>query len=466
MTTHTAEVNIGTTGSRSATTLKRSLGLWAIVGLGLGYMTPTTVFDTFGIVSNETNGAVPLAYLVALVAMVFTAVSYGRMTRVFPSAGSAYTYTSETIHPNLGFLVGWASLLDYLLLPLVNALLIRIYMESFFPDVPAWIWVVGYVVVITFLNLWSMKSTSKVNGFLVVFEVVLIGVFLVLAWNALSHGDGNGSLFTTTPLFHDGVDASAIMSGATVVCFSFIGFDAITMYTEEAKDAKTVPKATVLALLIGGAIFFVAAWFGQSVFPTLDGFQNTDDTLPEMALKVGGEFFKILFTSAAFAATVASSLSSHASVSRMIFVMGRNGRGPVSRLFSFVHPRFQTPSFAVIFVGAVSMLAIPFTLEFVSSMINFGALIAFTFVNLTVVVYFAFRRREYRTPREVFTNVVLPVIGMVLTGVLWANLNLDALTYGAIWFGIGVLCLLVITKGFRSKLSVSMREEDAAELGG
>lgn len=466
MTTHTAEVNIATRGASSATTLKRSLGLWAIVGLGLGYMTPTTVFDTFGIVSNETNGAVPLAYLVALVAMVFTAVSYGRMTRVFPSAGSAYTYTSETIHPNLGFLVGWASLLDYLLLPLVNALLIRIYMESFFPDVPAWIWVVAYVIVITVLNLWSMKSTSKINGFLVVFEVVLIGVFLVLAWNALSHGDGNGSLFTTTPLFHDGVDASAIMSGATVVCFSFIGFDAITMYTEEAKDTKTVPKAIVLALLIGGAIFFVAAWFGQSVFPTLDGFQNTDDTLPEMALKVGGEFFKILFTSAAFAATVASSLSSHASVSRMIFVMGRNGRGPVSRLFSFVHPRFQTPSFAVIFVGAVSMLAIPFTLEFVSSMINFGALIAFTFVNLTVVVYFVFRKKEYRTPREVFTNILLPVIGMVLTGVLWANLNLDALTYGAIWFGIGVLCLLVITKGFRSRLSVSMREEDAVELDG
>ena len=104
------------------TALRRSLGLWAIVGLGLGYMTPMTVFDTFGIVTGETNGVVPSAYLFALVAMVFTAVSYGRMTRVFPSAGSAYTYASETIHPNVGFLVGWSSLLDYLLLPLVNAL--------------------------------------------------------------------------------------------------------------------------------------------------------------------------------------------------------------------------------------------------------------------------------------------------------------------------------------------------------
>ncbi|MGN6405505.1 APC family permease [Sinomonas sp.] len=448
------------------TVLKRSLGLWAIVGLGLGYMTPTTVFDTFGIVSGETNGVVPLAYLVALVAMVFTAISYGRMTRIYPSAGSAYTYTSQTIHPNIGFLVGWTSLLDYLLLPLVNALLIRIYMESFFPDVPAWIWVVGYVLAITALNLWSMNSTSKINGILVVFEVVLIGVFIVLAWNALTHGDGNGSAFTTTPLFHDGVDASAVISGATVVCFSFIGFDAITMYTEEAKDTNTVPKAIVLALVIGGAIFFAAAWFGQSVFPTLDGFQNTDDTLPEMALKVGGEFFKILFTSAAFAATVASSLSSHASVSRMIYVMGRNGTGPVSRFFSFVHPKYRTPSFAVVFVGAVSMLAIPFTLEFISSMINFGALIAFTFVNLTVVILFVFRRKEFRTPRQIFTNIALPVVGMAFTGILWANLNIDALTYGVIWLGIGIVCLLVMTRGFRRKINVSMREEDAVEFDG
>ncbi|BCT77976.1 amino acid-amine transporter [Sinomonas cyclohexanicum] len=450
--------------SQNTTALKRSLGLWAIVGLGMGYMTPTTVFDTFGIVSGETNGAVPLAYLVALVAMVFTAISYGRMTRLFPSAGSAYTYTSQTIHPNVGFLVGWTSLLDYLLLPLVNAVIVRIYMESFFPDVPSWIWVVGYVVVITAMNLWSMNSTSKVNGILVIFEIVLIGVFIVLAWNALSQGAGAGSPFTSVPLFHDGVDAGAIMSGATVVCFSFIGFDAITMYSEEAKDANTVPKAIVIALLLGGAIFFAAAWFGQSVFPTLDGFDNTDDTLPEMALKVGGQFFKILFTSAAFAATVASSLASHASVSRMIYVMGRNGTGPVSRFFSFVHPKFRTPSYAVVFVGAVSLLAIPFTLEFVSSMINFGALIAFTFVNLTVIVLFALRRKQIRTPREVLVNIVLPLIGTILTGVLWANLQMDALMYGVVWLVIGLVCLVVMTRGFRRRIGVKLEEEDVEEI--
>lgn len=453
------------TAHTSTPHLSRQLGLWAIVGLGLGYMTPMTVFDTFGIVSGETNGVVPLAYLVALVAMVFTALSYGRMTRVYPSAGSAYTYASEAIHPNFGFLVGWSSLLDYLLLPMVNAVIGRIYFESFFPGAPSWVFVVVYVAAITALNFWSMKGTSRINGFLVVFQVVLIGAFVVMAWLALRHGMGQGTIFTTEPLVHAGVQMQAVAAGATVVCFSFIGFDAITMYSEEAKHPGTVPRAIVLALLIGGAIFFVAAWFGQSVFPTLDGFEVTDDTLPEMALKVGGEFFKILFTSAALAAIVASSLSSHASVARMIYVMGRNGQGRFARFLSYIHPRFLTPAHAVVIVGIVSLLAVRFTLEFISSMINFGALIAFTVVNLTVIVFYAYRMELRRTPKEIFANVVLPFIGMCLTGMLWLNLHFDALMYGGIWLTIGIIVLVYMTRGLRKPLTMRIEEETLAEEG-
>lgn len=451
--------------SPSRAHLSRSLGLWAVVGLGLGYMTPMTVFDTFGIVSGETNGVVPLAYIVALVAMVFTAISYGRMTRVYPSAGSAYTYSSETIHPNFGFLVGWSSLLDYLLLPMVNAVIARIYFESFFPDAPSWIFVLVYVGGITALNYLSMKGTSRINGILVVFQVVLIGAFIVLAWLALSRGMGHGTIFTLDPLVHDGVQLQAVVAGATVVCFSFIGFDAITMYAEEAKSPDIVPRAIVLALLIGGAIFFAAAWFSQSVFPTLDGFEVTDDTLPEIALKVGGMLFKVFFVSAALAAVVASSLASHASVSRMIFVMGRNGKGRFGRYLSYIHPRHLTPAHAVIIVGLVSLLAVKFTLEFASSMINFGALVAFTVVNLTIIVFFAVRMKQRRTPKEIFTNIVLPAIGMFLTGALWINLHFDALLYGGIWLAVGIAVLLYLTKGFRQPLTMRIEEETLAEEG-
>lgn len=446
-------------GSTGHTKLARTLGLWAIVGLGLGYMTPTVIFDTFGIVSVETGNVVPTAYVFALVVMAFTAISYGRMTQVFPSAGSAYTYTSETISPNVGFLIGWAALLDYLLLPLVNALIIRSYMYSFFPEAPEWIFVVVYVAAITAMCLFSMTNTSRVNMLLVVFEVVLIGVFLILAVKSLAGGMGNGTLFSTEPLWHEGVHLNLVITGATIVAFSFIGFDAITMYTEEAKDSSTVPKAILLALMIGGAIFFVAAFFTQSLFPDVSGFSEEsleNSALPEIAYNVGGHLFKILLTAAAFAATVASSLASHASVSRLLYVMGRNGRGPIARFFGYLHPSFQTPFWSIIFVGVVSLFAIGFDLDFVASLINFGALIAFTFVNLTVIAYFAYRRREIHGAGQIFRNVVLPAIGVFATVVLWVYLSAESTRYGAIWFAIGLVVLVWLTRFFRRPLSVNM----------
>lgn len=446
-------------GSTGTTQLARTLGLWSIVGLGLGYMTPTVVFDTFGIVSEETDSVVPSAYLLALVVMMFTAISYGRMTVVFPSAGSAYTYTSATISPNLGFLIGWAALLDYLLLPLVNALIIRSYMYSFFPSAPPWIWVIVYVAAITGMCLFSMTNTSRVNMVLVVFEVVLIAVFIVLATKSLIDGMGNGTIFSTQPFWHEGVHLNLVITGATIVAFSFIGFDAITMYTEEAKDASTVPKAILLALLIGGAIFFVSAWFTQSLFPDISSFNEEslqNSALPQIAFMVGGHIFMILLTSAAFAATTASSLASHASVSRLLYVMGRNGRGPISRFFGYLHPSFQTPAYAIIFVGLVSLLAISFNLDFVASLINFGALIAFTFVNLTVIVYFAYRRREVSSAGQILRNVVLPGIGIMLTVLLWIYLSAESTRYGIIWFTIGVAVLLWITRFFRRPLTIDM----------
>jgi putrescine importer len=430
------------------------------VGLGLGYMTPTVVFDTFGIVSEKTDGVVPLAYVVALVVMLFTAISYGKMVQIFPSAGSAYVYTKETMSRHLGFLVGWASLLDYLLLPLVNAVIIRIYMVSIFPAVPHWIWVCVYVAGVTGINVWSMGQTSNLNKILVIYEIVLIAVLLVFAWIQLQHGVGQGTVFTLQPLFHEGVHMPAVFAGATVVAFSFIGFDAITMYTEEAIDDQAVPKAIILTVLIGGAIFFVGGYFAQSVFPNVADFHNTDDTLPEIALYVGGEVFKLVFLSAAFAATVASGLSSHASVSRLLYVMGRNGVLP-KKLFGYVHPRFQTPAFDVILVGAVGLLAIGPSLELIASVINFGALIAFTFVNLSVIAHFAFQKKQYKTPHEIFSYIVMPAIGAGLTGVLWSYLSFDALFGGLVWLAIGIIWTAFITGFFRNPIPDMGAEEDA-----
>lgn len=437
------------TGRRETGTLRRNLGLWAIVALGLGYMTPTVVFDTFGIVSEITNGAVPMAYLVALVVMLFTASSYGKMTVAYPSAGSAFTYVRESMHPNLGFMVGWTSLIDYLLLPMVNALIIRLYMEQMFPDVPTPLWVIVYVAIVTAIVYVSMKGTSNINSLLLAYAVTAILIFVVLVSIQLLQGEGAGTLVSAQPFIHDGMEAQAVLMAAPVVCFSFIGFDAITMYTEEAKSASLMPKAITLTVLLGGLIFLIAGYFAQLRFPDNTPFgEFTDDPLPQIGLLVGGQVFQIFFVSAGFVATIASGLASHASVSRMLLVMGRNDVLP-KRFFGYVSPKTHTPTFNVVFVGVVSLAAMWFSLELISAFINYGALIAFTFVNATVIAHYAVREGRRKTPGDIVKYIVMPGIGVILTGVLWANLHLDALIGGLIWTVAGLIYLVFLTKGFK-----------------
>ena len=446
-----------TPAAKRGGSLKRNLGLWAIVGLGLGYMTPTVVFDTFGLVARDTNNVVPLAYLVALVVMMFTAVSYGKMAGAIPSAGSAYTYVRESIHPNVGFMVGWTSLIDYLLLPMVNCLIIRSYLEAVFPGTPGWIWVVLYCILVTGVIYFTMRGTSNLNMILLVFSIVVMAVFVVMVWAQLQDGEGAGSIASTQPFFHEGVQMSAVLTGATIVCFSFIGFDAVTMYVEEAKSPKIVPRAILLTVVLGGAIFLIAGYFTQLRFQEWQVFAPDgdmqfveDSTLPLIGQFVGGPVLQAVLTAAGFAATLASGLASHASVSRMLLVMGRNNVLP-KKFFGYVNPRTHTPTFNIVLTGAVSLLAMAFTLEIISAFINFGALIAFTAVNVSVIAWFAIKQGRCHTPKDIFNFIVMPGIGMILTGVLWANLHFGALVGGVAWAALGFAYLLFLTKGFRKK---------------
>jgi putrescine importer len=213
-----------------------------------------------------------------------------------------------------------------------------------------------------------------------------------------------------------------------------------------------MPKAIMLTVLIGGAIFLIAGYFAQALFPSVANFKVTDDTLPEIGFYVGGTIFKLIFLAGAFAATVASGLASHASVSRLLYVMGRNGVLP-RKLFGYVHPKFRTPAFNVILVGVVSLLAIAPSLELISSVINFGALIAFTFVNLSVIAHFVFRKKRYKTAKDIFAYLIMPIIGAGTTGILWYNLHADALIGGIIWVVIGFIYLLFQTKFFQIKMA-------------
>nr|WP_247739320.1 APC family permease [Bacillus sp. 165] len=418
--------------------------------MGLAYMTPMVVFDTFGIVSGITEGHVPTAYIIALAGMLFTAASYGKLVKVYPTAGSAYTYTQKAINPHLGFLVGWSSLLDYLFLPMINALLTKIYLSALFPEVPSWIWVIGFVALVTFLNLRSVNVLANFNTLFVIIQLVIMVVFVILVVKGLQQGEGTGEVFTLQPFASDNMQISALIAGATVLCFSFLGFDAVTTLSEETPNAvKTIPRAIFLTALWGGVIFISASFFIQLFFPDMSRFKEPDAALPEIALYVGGKLFQSIFLCTTFINTLASGLASHASVSRLLYVMGRDNVFP-QKWFGYVHPKWKTPAFNAILVGAVSLSAIFFDLVTAASLINFGALIAFTFVNLSVISHFVIRKKQYKTVKDFFKYLIMPLLGAGSVAVLWINLEFSSFIMGLVWAVFGFCYLLYITKTFRS----------------
>jgi len=429
--------------------LKRSLKLWQIVMMGLAYMTPMVVFDTFGIVSEITEGHVPTAYIIALVGMLFTAASYGKLVKIFPTAGSAYTYTQKAINRHLGFLVGWSSLLDYLFLPMVNALLTKIYLTALFPEVPTWVWVFLFVGIVTILNLRSVNLLANFNALFVFIQVAIMVVFVILVVKGLHNGEGAGEVFTMQPFFTDGMNYSVLITGATILCFSFLGFDAVTTLAEETPNPKkTIPKAIFLTALWGGIIFITASFFIQLFFPDMSRFKEPEAALPEIALYVGGKLFQSIFLCTTFVNTLASGLASHASVSRLLYVMGRDKVFP-EKWFGYIHPKWKTPAINVVIVGVISLSACFFDLVTAASLINFGALMAFTFVNLSVINHFVLREKKHRTIKGFFKYLIMPLIGALSIAILWINLETSSLVMGLAWFIIGFGYLLYITKAFR-----------------
>ncbi|MET3288410.1 APC family permease [Brevibacillus fluminis] len=435
---------------KETTSLKRSLKLSHVVILGLGYMTPMTVFDTFGIVSTETGGHVPTAYLLALVAMLFTASSYGKMVKEFPVAGSAYTYTRKTINPHVGFLVGWLAMLDYLFLPMINVLLTKIYGSAAFPDVPGWMWIVGATLILTIINILGANTTANFNSLLVLFQVCVTGIFVILAYRAISGGLGTGQIVSAAPFVSPTMSFATLMTGASILCFSFLGFDAVSTYTEEAiEPKKTIPRGIFLTALIGGLIFITASYFGTAAFPDVSIFNDPEAPSPEIAAALGGAFFKALFLAGALVGTVASGLASHTSASRLLYAMGREHVLP-NKLFGYVSPRFRTPVINIIVIGIFCLSALVLELEQAISFINFGALTAFTFVNLSVIAHFIIRKKM-RGAKAMFRYLISPLIGASFVGYLWYNLDLHSITLGLVWAAIGILYLVITTKGFKAK---------------
>ena len=436
--------------------LKRALGLPSLVLFGLVYIVPLTVFTTYGIVTQTTGGRLPVAYVVTLAAMFFTALSYARMVVAFPVAGSAYTYTQKTFGAPLGFLTGWSLLLDYLFLPMLNYLVIGIYLEAAFPAIPAWVFIVASIALVTVLNIVGIVSVARANFLIIAVQTVFIVTFIAMTLAKIS---GTGKVDLMAPFTGDGTASGlgVIFAGAAVLCLSFLGFDAVSTLSEEAKSpTRDVPRAIIIATLVAGVLFIVLSYISQLVFPS-NAFTDVDSGSLDVMTAAGGSFLSTFFTAAYIAGCIGSALTSQASVARILYAMGRDGILP-RPFFGHVSPKFSTPVYAILLVSLVSLIAVIIDLATLASIISFGALVAFSAVNLSVIKHYIIDNRE-RGGASMLTHLVLPLIGFVLTVWLWTSLSWLTLKVGLIWLAAGFLWLLWVTRGFQRPTPVLDIEE-------
>jgi putrescine importer len=428
-------------------TLKRTLGLRSLVLFGLAYMTPLIVLGIFGVVAETTGGASASAYLIALVAMLFTAASYGRMAAAFPVAGSAYSYVRKTIDPRAGFLVGWAVLLDYLFLPMVIWLIGAAYLNAQFPAVPSWVWIVCFIVITTGLNILGIKVADRTNYILMAFQVLVIVGFVALSVGSVITSQGAGGLVDAGPFANPGATFSGISAGAAIAAYSFLGFDAVTTFTEETiNPRKTVPRAILLIALIGGIIFILVSYTTQLVHPG-GTFDDASSAAFDIAIQIGGNLFGAIFLAGLVIAQFASGLAAQASASRLLFAMGRDGALPRT-MFGAVSARFRTPVFSLVMIGIVGLVAVFLDVATSTSFINFGAFIAFTMVNVAAIVYYFQQKREGHVSNPVF-GLVVPLVGAAVTLYLLTRLDIHAIVLGLSWLAVGVIVLALVTRGFR-----------------
>lgn len=446
-------------GTQSAAKLQKTLGLWHIIIIGLAYIQPMTLFDTFGLVSEESHYHVPTSYIIALVAILFTSISYGHMIRRYPSSGSAYTYAQKSIHPNVGFMVGWSSWLDYLLSPMVNIILAVIYLEALFPDVNHWVWVIGLTAFMTAVNLRGARFVANFNGLIVFVQLGVIAYFTWMVYSLLAGGvNADGTLinapyqlWSLEPFWNEMTQLGALITGATLLCFSFTGFDSLSSLAEETKDTeKTLPKAIFLTALIAGIIFIISTYFMQIYFPNdpKTYFEDVAATQPDILQAVGGVAFKTVVLYFAIVTVMASGISAHAGVSRLMYVMGRDGVIN-KKIFGHISPKSFTPSYNILIVGAVALTAGFMDLDIVISMISFGALTAFTFVNLSVISRYALRDGRTKNFKDILSFVIIPMLGFLSIFAMWLEIEETALKYGLWWAMFGILYLGYKTKGFK-----------------
>lgn len=443
--------------------LRRTLGLWDLILYGMIVIQPTAPMPVYGVMSQRAHGHAVTTVLIAMVAMLFTAISYGRMARAYPSAGSAFTYVGSEIHPALGYVTGWGMAMDYMLNPIVCTILCSKFALNFFPEIPYSVFVILFISLFTGLNLFGIRTSARINDTLAAAMGVVIVIFLAAAARYVLRTPHDGMAFFTRPFYDPQTfSAGAVLGGTSLAVLTYIGFDGISTLSEEAENPKrNILLATVLVCLITGALASVEVYAAQLVWPGAQSFPDVDTAFVHVAGRAAGPWLFSLINVTLLVATVGSGMGSQLGAARLLYGMGRSNAIPKS-FFGAIEPKRRIPRNNVLFVGIFALIGTSFlTFERAAELLNFGALLAFMGVNAA-----SFTRYFLRERNRAWSHFLVPILGFTVCLLLWLNLSRSAKIAGVVWMLLGIAYGAIRTRGFKAELvSFEFPDETETSLG-
>jgi putrescine importer len=443
----------------SAPGLKRVLGLSSLVLYGIILIQPTAPMPLFGAAAGLAKGHVVTTILIGMVAMLFTAISYGRMANAYPSAGSAYTYVSREIHPSLGYFVGWGMIFDYVMNPIISVIWISKASMNLIPEIPFAAYAIAFTCLFTAMNLRGIEASSRTNSIIATGLGVVIILFLAAAVRYLFLHPPVGAAEWIRP-FYDPKTFSfpAVSAGASLAVLTYIGFDGISTLSEEVHNPRrNILLATVLVCIITGVLASIQVYTAQLVWPGTN-FPDQDTAFCYIAGKAGGQWLFHVVNLALLIATIGSGSGAHLGAGRLLYGMGRDNAIP-SKFFAYVNPKTRIPSNNIILVGVIVLFGVfLLTYPLGAQLLNFGALIAFMGVNAA-----AFTRYFIHNEKKSFTYLIVPLLGFTVCLYLWFSLGIKAKIAGLCWLSLGVMYGAYRTNWFRKPLQFVKFENNDEE---
>lgn len=433
--------------------LRRVLTLWDLIFYGIVLIQPIAPVPLFGIGQELSRGHFVTTILIAMLAMVITAISYGRLASLYPAAGSAYNYVGRGLSPHLGFLAGWAMFLDFLLQPILGTIWIATAVHfRYLPEIPYVIEAALIVGLMTFLNLRGIRATARANQVVVAVMCAVIGTFMVLAVRYLLHSQGWGGVFSLQPFYDPkNFDFHSIRVATSFSALTYIGFEGVTTLAEDVENPRrNVLLATVLTCVFTGIFGGLEAYLGQRVWPDWRNFANSETAFMDVSRRVGGSTLFHSMGAIIMIAAFGSGLTGSLGAARVLFGMGRDNVMP-RRFFAYLSPKSNSPTYNLWIIGLLSLgggLALNY--EQAAEVLNFGAFFAFISVNLAAFWQFYVVQKAKDIGRLLKDGLV-PLIGFAFCAwILW-GLKTPAKVMGGVWLLAGLIYVAATTRGFRTQ---------------